>query len=757
MASEKIGRYIIKSELGRGGMATVYHAYDPNFERDVAIKVLPAAFLHDPQFRVRFEREAKMIALLEHPAIVPVYDFGEQEGQPYIVMRYMSGGSLADRLSQGAIPFEETSRIIARLAPALDVAHARGIIHRDIKPGNVLFDQYGNAFLSDFGIARLTQQAATTITGESIVGTPAYMSPEQVQGTKTIDGRSDIYAMGVLVYQMLTGHIPYQADTPAKIMLMHILEPVPCISDERADLPLGSEDIISRAMAKDPTDRYATTAELASSMEVVVRNPKSPAQAQRAAPIDQTIVSGATVVASPKTPAPVRGAPMRGAPASDTSTLPAGARIPVQAVTAAPPLPRRSFTLPIALMAILLLGGAAVGAFLIFGRQGNALALLGGGQATATVAPRLEASVTPLPPSETPAPKATASVPVAVVATPTAAEPTAASTSTTAPTETPTPLPVGPVIGGADMIAFLNGSNVWVANLDGSQLKQLTSDGTSKTSLQWTPDGQALTYVSGKCVQMVSLESATVENLACLNYIDSLTSFDISPDGSRAAITVDKQMYIVPFDTARLKEVETRGDLVEMAECKDFAPYAKNLITQVRWSKDSTTLAAKLIANMGGGKQGNIVQLFRVDFCAPNPRAEDNFPPPRFTMPGFDKKPVIQNYAWDGTILFALNNIVRNEGFGDLYLYNSDLHKAYEKVNPVGNVCCYRDPHFSPDGTYLLFAFQNYMEGSSSQTQIFYIPYASIGSSATYDPLPLPPITDPREAPWPVLRPVQGG
>jgi len=195
-------------ELGRGGMATVYHAYDPSFERDVAIKVLPAAFLHDPQFRTRFEREAKMIALLEHPAIVPVYDFGEQDEQPYIVMRYMAGGSLADHLMKGAVPLDETARIIARLAPALDAAHARGIIHRDLKPGNVLFDQYGNAFLSDFGIARLTQSAATTITGEAIVGTPAYMSPEQVQGTKAIDGRADIYAMGVLIYQMLTGQAP---------------------------------------------------------------------------------------------------------------------------------------------------------------------------------------------------------------------------------------------------------------------------------------------------------------------------------------------------------------------------------------------------------------------------------------------------------------------------------------------------------------------------------------------------------------------
>lgn len=182
MALGNFGRYVIKNEIGRGGMATVYHAYDPLFERDVAIKVLPREFLHDPQFRTRFEREAKMIASLEHPAIVPVYDFGDDDGQPFIVMRYMSGGSLADRINQGIIPLQEVAATITRLAPALDAAHAKGIVHRDLKPGNILYDQYDNAFLSDFGIARLIQTTPATLTGGAILGTPAYMSPEQVQG-----------------------------------------------------------------------------------------------------------------------------------------------------------------------------------------------------------------------------------------------------------------------------------------------------------------------------------------------------------------------------------------------------------------------------------------------------------------------------------------------------------------------------------------------------------------------------------------------
>jgi serine/threonine protein kinase len=156
MTPQKIDRYEIKQELGRGGMATVFAAYDPRFQRTVALKVLPREFMHEPEFRKRFIREARTIAGLEHPAIVPVYDFGEENGQPYLVMRLMPGGSLADRLQNGPLPIEEAARILERLGSALDRAHSMGIIHRDMKPSNVLFDQYGDAYLADFGIVRVS-------------------------------------------------------------------------------------------------------------------------------------------------------------------------------------------------------------------------------------------------------------------------------------------------------------------------------------------------------------------------------------------------------------------------------------------------------------------------------------------------------------------------------------------------------------------------------------------------------------------------
>jgi serine/threonine protein kinase len=154
MNPEKIGRYEIKSELGRGGMATVYKAYDPRFEREVALKVLPREMMHDENFRVRFQREAKTIASLEHAAIVPVYDVGEDDGQPYFVMRCMTGGSLADQIERGPVSLQEAAKIMNRLGPALDEAHAKGVIHRDLKPGNILFDRTGEPYVSDFGIAK---------------------------------------------------------------------------------------------------------------------------------------------------------------------------------------------------------------------------------------------------------------------------------------------------------------------------------------------------------------------------------------------------------------------------------------------------------------------------------------------------------------------------------------------------------------------------------------------------------------------------
>ena len=251
---EKIGRYEILDELGRGGMAVVYLARDPYMARQVAVKLLPRQFAPSDSLQARFQREARIVASLEHPAIVPVHDFGEYNEQPFLVMRYMVGGSLKGHAGGEPLALTEVVRILSPLANALDKAHSQHIIHRDLKPDNILFDGDKNPYLSDFGIARLAQGTQTT----SIMGTPAYMSPEQIKGDVQLDGRSDIYALGVILFEMLSGQQPYTADTPTQVMMKHVLEPVPIILDLAAELPPTTQLIIEKAMAKERDDRYKT-------------------------------------------------------------------------------------------------------------------------------------------------------------------------------------------------------------------------------------------------------------------------------------------------------------------------------------------------------------------------------------------------------------------------------------------------------------------------------------------------------------------
>ncbi len=255
---EKIGRYEIIEVLGQGGMAVVYLALDPLMDRQVAVKLLPRQLTYDESLRGRFQREARIVASLEHPAIVPVHDFGEYNEQPYLVMRYMVGGSLSQYTQGKPQTLPEIVRILSPLSQALDKAHTQHIIHRDLKPDNILFDADENPYLSDFGIARLAEGTQTT----SIMGTPAYMSPEQIKGDVELDGRSDIYALGVILFELLSGEQPYTAGTPTQVMMKHVLEPIPMILDRASNLPPMTQMIIERAMAKDRDDRYATAEDL---------------------------------------------------------------------------------------------------------------------------------------------------------------------------------------------------------------------------------------------------------------------------------------------------------------------------------------------------------------------------------------------------------------------------------------------------------------------------------------------------------------
>lgn len=283
---QKIDRYEIERKIPGGGMADVYLARDPNTERQVVVKVIKREYSDNEEFRVRFRREARIITTLEHAAIVPVYDFNEHEGQSFIVMRYMPGGSLLDRLKQGPLTLPEIAHIIERTADALDEAHEHDIIHRDLKPANILFDARGNAYLSDFGIAKKIAETTTKLVTTGFIGTPRYASPEQVLAKVQIDGRSDVYSLGVMVFELLTGKPPYDAETPMGTALAHVNDPIPNALALKPGLPPACGDFIRTAMAKDREERYQSAGELARELNKIAWG--KPAKAEKP-PLPKTL------------------------------------------------------------------------------------------------------------------------------------------------------------------------------------------------------------------------------------------------------------------------------------------------------------------------------------------------------------------------------------------------------------------------------------------------------------------------------------
>jgi tRNA A-37 threonylcarbamoyl transferase component Bud32 len=717
MIPEKIGIYQIKSELGRGGMATVYLAYDPRFEREVALKVLPREMLHDPQFRSRFEREAKTIAKLEHSAIVPVYDVGEEDEQPYFVMRYMTGGTLSDRLVKGPMSLQEAAHILERIASALDEAHAKGFIHRDLKPGNILFDRAGEPYISDFGIAKFTS-SGTNVTGSAIVGTPAYLSPEQAQGDATIDGRSDIYAVGVIIYEMLSGKQPYEADTPMGVVVKQITEPVPHILDVNPNLPPEVETIIEKAMAKDRNERYSTTRELSKALNEVLR--------------EEPTEAGKTIIAA----------------AGATKIQPAKTRIGAKPVVpvAQPPAPPKSgrgmFTwIIVGVVVLCILATAGIGGGYFLTRQ-QPLFPAGETSLAPTATERaLLATDTPSSGVENPSPTPQGSV----------LNPTPEATTESGPTAEPSK-PVTVVNGGADKIAFLRNKDIWAMNLDGTGLTQLTTDGTEKSNLQWLPDGKTLLYIMGKAIKTVNVDTTEENILTSFNNSDYLDGFQVSRDGKMVAISMNRELYVLPFDPATLGVVAKKSELLKIINDKGCIFYKDQSIKDIRWSNDGQKVAFVYL-RPEGGVQKDTIRVLDISKCTKSdPVRLDDFPGARFDFPN-----QIANFDWDGDKLFFLNSNIRNGGFGNLISYNMETHK-YQRLNPITG-CCYRDATFSPDGSYVSFAFQDMALGTKSPIYLYYIPFAQLTTGGNIQPLggELAPdfFTDLREAPWPVTRPAQ--
>ncbi len=270
-SGRSLGGYRITEKIGSGGMGEVYRAVQASTDRKVAIKILLPVLADDPVLVARFRQEARVIAALEHPHILPLIDFGDDEGVLYLVTRYLSGGTLHDLIQSGPIPPPTVLRYLAEVGKALDYAHSQGIIHRDIKPSNILLDSQGNPFLADFGLAKTMNTAGLTQGGLGL-GTPLYMSPEQGR-IQPVDHRSDIYSLGVVMYEMLTRRALFEAENMMGIIMKHINDPVPSVTGFGLALPRAFDAVFARALAKKPADRYATVREFAENFARAIETP----------------------------------------------------------------------------------------------------------------------------------------------------------------------------------------------------------------------------------------------------------------------------------------------------------------------------------------------------------------------------------------------------------------------------------------------------------------------------------------------------
>jgi hypothetical protein len=313
MIGQTLGRYRLEASLGRGGMAEVFRARDERLGRTVAVKVILPSFASEPHFAERFLREARMVASLEHPHILPVYDSGDENGVPYLVMPYLQGGTLVERMAAGAVSPGSALRWIGELATALDAAHAHGVLHRDVKPANVLLGAGDRALLADFGIAK-SGEAATQLTATGgVIGTPTYMAPELAQG-RPASPASDLYALAVLAYEMLTGAPPFSGESALSLLHQHVTTPPPSVR-ARAALPAELDAVFARALAKDPAQRPASARQFAQELEDALA-PAAPG----ATVTEPTIRTARTVNMTTPVPAPA------GTAAASVPRTPAGGR-----------------------------------------------------------------------------------------------------------------------------------------------------------------------------------------------------------------------------------------------------------------------------------------------------------------------------------------------------------------------------------------------------------------------------------------------
>lgn len=545
LIGKKIGGYEIEAKLGQGGMATVYRAMQTSMNRTVALKILPRHFMRDDTYLQRFEREVQIITQLEHRNIIPVYDYGEYDGQPYIAMRYMPAGTVDDLLNKGPLTLDHILKIMEQIAPALDYAHGKNVLHRDLKPSNVLLDDDGGAYLTDFGIARIlgSEGQGTTITTQGVVGTPSYMSPEQAQG-HNLDGRSDVYSLGVMVFEMATGRRPFENETPYGIAVMQVTTPPPQPRTINPTIPPAVEQVILKALKKQPDNRYQTAIQLSEALRLAVERPDSIYDTQPR-PIAIRDIQAAQAayeaqqhtVPSPPVPMPpvMSSAPGTGIPPSMPYTAPT----PSQAVRPALDLQRRPYLKRKRSpnMWLFMIAGGLIGCALLSAMVVGVIVAIDS---------FLAGDITPSPtvPSEgTSGENSSGEVP-GIADSPD--DPTAAPTDVTAPIGVrPMSELYDELVDGPHQILYFaerdRNYDIYLYDLETGQETRLTRDAAVDSYPMISPDGTRIVFQSNRDgdfdLYMMDINGSDIWSLTDNNRFDRLPSW--SPDGEWVVYSSD--------------------------------------------------------------------------------------------------------------------------------------------------------------------------------------------------------------------------